>query len=158
VVIGAGTVGTRKALALHDAGASVHVIAPNVSSALVETAQSSARLRIDAREYSGADDLSDAELVFAATDSADLNARIAGDARTLHRLVNVASKGADGSFVSMASHHAGRITVGVSAGGVPAAAMEIRDAIAEHFEDLFTKDIEALVAQREQKIAAGGSH
>lgn len=154
-MIGAGTVGTRKALALHDAGASVHVIAPSVSPALLETAQSSTRLRIDTREYSGAHDLGDAELVFAATDSPDLNAEIARDARELHRLVNVASKGADGSFVSMASHHAGRITIGVSAGGVPAAAMEIRDAIAERFEDLFTKDIEVLAAEREQKIAGG---
>ena len=56
---------------------------------------------------------------------------------------------------SMAAHHAGRITIGVSAGGVPAAAMEIRDAIAEHFEDLFTQDIEVLAGQREQKIAGG---
>ncbi len=157
MVIGAGAVGTRKALALHDAGAFVSVIAPDVSAALVETAQSSTRLRIDMREYSGARDIGDAELVFAATDSSDLNAEIARDARAMHRLVNVASKGADGSFVSMASHHAGRITIGVSAGGVPAAAMEIRDAIAEHFEDLFTQDIEVLAGQREQKIA-GGSH
>jgi precorrin-2 dehydrogenase / sirohydrochlorin ferrochelatase len=155
VVIGAGTVGTRKALSLHEAGAFVRVIAPNVSPALVETAQASDRLHVESREYGGAIDLSDAELVFAATDSDDVNAAIARDARKLHRLVNVVSKGTDGSFISMATHRAGRITVGVSAGGVPAAAMEIRDAIAGHFEELFAKDIEEMAEKRGRKIASG---
>lgn len=155
MVIGAGTVGTRKALALHDAGASVTVIAPRVSTALAELAQASDRMRIVSSEYAGAEDLSDADLVFAATDSASLNEQIARDARAIHRLVNVASKGSSGSFVSMAAHHAGRITIGVSAGGVPAAAVEIRDVIAAHLEELFTRDVEALAEERGRAIAGG---
>jgi precorrin-2 dehydrogenase/sirohydrochlorin ferrochelatase len=155
VVIGGGTVGTRKALALHEAGAFVHVIAPRVSPALAERAQVSERISIDSREYAGATDLSDADLVFAATDSPLLNDQIANDARALHRLVNVASKGSNGSFVSMAAHHAGRITIGVCAGGVPAAAVEIRDVIAAHLEEIFTQDIEALAEKRGRAIASG---
>ena len=155
MVIGAGTVGTRKALALHDAGAFVRVIAPRVSAALAERADASDRMSIDSREYAGATDLSDADIVFAATDSPSLNDEIASDARTLHRLVNVASRGSSGSFVSMAAHHAGRITIGVCAGGVPAAAVEIRDVIASHLEELFTQDIEALAEKRGGVIASG---
>ena len=154
-MIGAGTVGTRKAIAIHQAGGIVRVIAPRVSTALAEVAQGSARMLIDSREYAGAEDVGDADLVFAATDSPLLNDRIANDARTLHRLVNVASNGSSGSFVSMAAHHAGRITIGVSAGGVPAAAVEIRDAIAAHLGDLFTQDIEALAAERGRAITNG---
>ena len=154
-MIGAGTVGTRKALAIHQAGGFVRVIAPRVSAALAEAAQGNGRILIDSREYSGAEDIGEADLVFAATDSPVLNDQIANDARALHRLVNVASKGSSGSFVSMAAHHAGRITIGVSAGGVPAAAVEIRDAIAAHLEDLFTQDIEALAEERGSAIANG---
>jgi siroheme synthase-like protein len=130
VVIGGGKVGTRKALALHDAGASVKVIAPQISDAIRDAATASSRLQLDQREYAGADDLSDAEIVFAATDSTDLNLTIAADARSLHRLVDVVSDGSLGSFVSMATHRDGQVTIGVTAGGEPKEAIRIRDSIA----------------------------
>lgn len=133
----------------------MRIVAPHISDVLIEAARSSDRLHLDSREYSGPEDLIDAELVFAATDLPDLNAEVARHARRLHRLVNVASQGSEGSFVSMAVHSAGRVTIGVSAGGVPTAAMEIRDAIAERFDDLFTKDIEALAEERSRTIADG---
>ena len=88
------------------------------------------------------------ELVFAATDSADLNSLIARDARSLRRLVNVASDGTDGSFTSMAVHREGRLTIGVSAGGVPIAAASIRNEIAQHFDGRYAKMIEQLFAER----------
>lgn len=133
----------------------MRIIAPSVCAVLVAAAEASDRLVIESRDYVGVGDLADAELVFAATDSPALNEEIARDARSLHRLVNVVSNGSDGSFVSMAVHNAGRITIGVSAGGVPAAAVEIRDAIADRFDDLFAKDIEALAAERGRTIASG---
>lgn len=154
MVIGAGTVGTRKALKLHEAGAFVRVVAPRVSPILIETAEASGRLKIEHRDYAGAQDIGDAELVFAATDSHTVNEQVARDARALHRLVNVASNGSDGNFISMAVHRAGRITIGVSAGGVPAAAVEIRDAIAGRLEDLVTQDVESMARERSRTIAS----
>lgn len=129
-MIGGGAVATRKALALHDAGARITIIAPVVSQSLLNAAQSSSRLVIEQREYTGADDLAGSDIVFAATNSHDVNETIAADARSLHRLVNVASEGSKGSFVSMATHRDGKVTIGVTAGGVPKEAMRIRDAIA----------------------------
>ena len=155
LVVGAGVVATRKALALHEAGAFVRVVAPSVSRELAAAASDSRRLTIDQRSYAGSADIADAELVFAATDSHELNELIARDARAANRLVNVASKGADGSFVSMAVHRAGPVTIGVVAGGVPSAAMEIRDAIAARFDELFDKDIESLASDR--RSAASGT-
>jgi len=130
VVIGGGKVATRKALAFHDAGASVKVIAPEISDAIRHAASAGSRLQLDQRAYAGGDDLADADIVFAATDSEDLNLAIAADARSLHRLVDVVSDGSLGSFVSMATHRDGQVTIGVTAGGEPKEAIRIRDSIA----------------------------
>jgi siroheme synthase-like protein len=130
VVIGGGAVATRKALALFDAGAKVRIIAPDISEELSNVAASSANVTLEARRYNGVEDLADADIVFAATDSETVNERVAMDARSIHRLVNVASDGRKGSFVSMATHRNGQVTIGVTAGGVPKEAMRIRDSIA----------------------------
>lgn len=139
VVIGGGTVATRKALALHDAGAIVKVIAPEISDAIRKAANASARLQLEQREYAGTADLADSEIVFAATDSTDVNDVIAADARSLHRLVDVVSDGLLGSFVSMATHRDGQVTIGVTAGGAPKEAIRIRDSIAEQMSGQGTR-------------------
>ena len=140
--------GTRKALAMFEAGAHVRVIAPDVSIELRDLSASNRRLTLEKREYIGPDDLRDSEVVFAATDSPELNLSIAQDARSLRRLVNVASDGAEGSFTSMAIHREGRLTIGVSAGGVPVAAASIRNEIAQHFDGRYAKLIDQLFAER----------
>jgi precorrin-2 dehydrogenase/sirohydrochlorin ferrochelatase len=130
VVIGGGAVATRKALTLCDAGANVTVIAPEISDDLSKAASANAQLLLNRRNYGGVADLADADLVFAATDSETVNETIASDARSIHRLVNVASDGSKGSFVSMATHRNGQVTIGVIAGGQPKEAIRIRDSIA----------------------------
>lgn len=124
------------------------VIAPDMSIELRDLSASNRRLTLERREYIGPDDLLDSELVFAATDSLELNESIAGDARTLHRLVNVASDGSKGSFTSMAVHREGRLTIGVSTGGVPVAAATIRNEIAQHFDGRYGRMIEQLFLER----------
>lgn len=135
VVIGGGAVGSRKATTLHEAGATVTVIAPAISDELRALASTSSRLTIEMRVYAGGSDLADFDIVFAATDSSEINEQIAADARSLHRLVNVASDGNSGSFVSMATHRDGEVTIGVTAGGFPKEAMRIRDTIAGKLAD-----------------------
>ena len=156
VVIGGGSVGTRKALALHDAGARVRVIAPVISAALAEVAAQSDRLTIANRDYRNAEDIGDAELVVAATDSSGINAAIAKDARSLHRLVNVVTDPQDGNFVSMAVHRAGQLAIGVTATNVPSAAARIRDAIAERFDDRYAAALEQLGDARAKALDGDG--
>ena len=148
VVIGGGNVGTRKARALHDAGAHVRVIAPVASSELEQIAAQSDRLTIETREYRDSNDIGNAELVIAATDSRDTNAMIAKHARALHRLVNVATDPQDGNFVSMAVHRAGQLAIGVTATNVPSAAARIRDAIAERFDARYADALEKVGDER----------
>jgi precorrin-2 dehydrogenase/sirohydrochlorin ferrochelatase len=156
VVIGGGSVGTRKALSLHDAGARVRVIAPVISDALADVAAQSDRLTILNRDYRNADDIGGAELVVAATDSSAINAGIAKDARSLHRLVNVVTDPQDGNFLSMAVHRAGQLAIGVTATSVPAAAARIRDAIAERFDDRYAAAIEQLGEARANALDGAG--
>jgi siroheme synthase-like protein len=153
VVIGGGLVGTRKALALADAGAQVEVIAPDFTDEL----ESAARVRKISlrRESYRAEDLDGVTLVVAATDSRDTNAQIAVDANARGKLVNVSDYPDEGNFHTMALHRSGDITIAVSAGGVPGAAARIRDAIAGRFDTRYERAVSALRGLRSRLIASG---
>lgn len=152
MVVGGGSVGARKALALDDAGARVTVISPELAPDITEGHPT---IAIEKRQYAGPPDIADADLVIAATDSHELNCRIADDARSLHRLVNVVTDGSAGTFTSMAMHRAGALTIGVTARNLPAAAARIRDAIGERFTERYARAIERLSAERRDQITAG---
>jgi siroheme synthase-like protein len=153
VVIGGGSVGTRKALALVDAGAQVRVVSPDVTPELAE-AERGRRLSI-VRESYRRGQLDKATLVVAATDSREVNAQIAVDAHSLGKLVNITDFPDEGNFHTMALHRSGDVTIAVSAGGVPGAAARIRDAIAERFDERYGRAVSALRGLRSRLIAGG---
>ena len=152
LVVGAGAVAGRKAGVLCAAGARVRVVAPVIGEAVRALAEAG-RLTLVERPYA-AGDVGHAELVIAATDDRAVNAAVAAEARAAHRLVNVADVAEGGSFATMATHRAGALVVGVSA-GVPAAAVRIRDAIAERFDDRYARALDRLAAERDGRLAAG---
>lgn len=152
VVIGGGSVGTRKALALVEAGARVEVIAPAASPDLEEAARSGKIELI--RDSYRASHIDGATLVIAATDSRETNAQIAVDARARGKLVNITDHPDEGNFHSMALHRSGDVTIAVSAGGVPGAAARIRDAIAERFDARYERAVSALRGLRSTLMAA----
>src|SRR5262249_31382868 len=78
-------------------------------------------------------DLTAADIVFAATDSPDVNAQVVRDARAAGILVNRTDVGeADpGDFIVPASLSLGDLMISVSAGGSPALAMRVRETIKE---------------------------
>lgn len=153
VVIGGGPVGTRKALALVEAGARVRVVSPEVTPELAE-AERTRRLSI-VRESYRAGQLGDATLVIAATNSREINAQIAVDAHAHGKLVNITDFPDEGNFHTMALHRSGDVTIAVSAGGVPGAAARIRDAIAERFDARYGRAVSALRGLRSRLIAGG---
>jgi siroheme synthase-like protein len=153
VVIGGGSVGTRKALALAEAGASVQVISPIVSQEL-EEAEQLRRVTI-VRDAYHARHLDHATLVVAATDSREVNAQIAVDANSRGKLVNITDYPDEGNFHTMALHRSGDVTIAVSSGGVPGAAARIRDAIAERFDGRYERAVSALRGLRSRLIANG---
>lgn len=151
VVIGGGAVGTRKALALVEAGASVRVISPLVTPEL-EDAERLRQVTIVRESYRG-DHLERATLVIAATDSREVNAQIAVDANSRGKLVNITDHPDEGNFHAMALHRSGDVTIAVSSGGVPGAAARIRDAIAERFDGRYERAVSALRGLRSRLLA-----
>lgn len=154
LVVGGGRVAERKARALLAAGARVRVVAPNVSDSLREAASADARCTIVERGYERAD-IADATLVFAATDQREVNARVAADARLAGLLVNVADDGSLGDFVTPASHDSGALLIAVATGGVPGAAVRIRDAVAERFDDRYADALAQLGKLRSTLLESG---
>lgn len=152
LVVGGGRVGTRRAVALLASRAKVRVIAPAVSAELLAVQLGDTDLAIDRREYAGRSDLGDATLVVAATDSPEVNERVARDAVAARIPVNVADAPGKGTVDFLAIHRAGAITIGVSAGGVPGAAVRIRDAIADRIDLRYADAVETCVELRDRTL------
>ncbi len=153
VVIGGGSVGTRKALALVESGAQVRVVSPVVSSELEDAARLHQIILL--RETYRREHLERATLVIAATDSREVNAQIAVDANASGMLVNISDYPDEGNFHTMALHRSGEVTIAVSSGGVPGAAARIRDAIAQRFDARYDRAVSALRGLRTRLIAGG---
>jgi siroheme synthase-like protein len=154
VIVGGGAVAERKARSLLSAGARVRIVAPEIGAGLRALADTEPRCTLIERPYS-VGELGGATFVVAATDRRDVNARIAADARQGGRLVNVADDPARGNCITVATHRAGDLVIGVTAGGVPAAAARIRDAIAERFDHRYAAAVGALAALRRRLLATG---
>lgn len=156
LVVGGGAVGARKARQFALAGAEVRVVALALCEDM-EHLMTERGLTVERRAYESGD-VGDAQLVFAATNDRLVNAEVAREAEAAHRLLNAADHSEEGNFAVMAAHHRGPLTVGVSAGGVPAAALRIRDAIASRFDARYGDALTDLKALRKRLIASGAVH
>ena len=152
LVVGGGPVGVRKARGLLDAGATVRLIAPDIDPAVAEL--DPARLTVEQRTFH-ADDIGDATLVIAATSSRQVNSDVAREARNRGRLVNVVDAPAEGNCTTPAVHRAGDLVIAVTAGGVPAVAARVRDAIAARYSARFADAVVALSELRSELIGTG---
>ncbi len=152
LVVGGGGVATRKARTLAEAGAVVRVIALRVLPDML-TLTAAYGMHVAERAYRSGD-VSDAQLVVAATDDRAVNAAVAADAHAAHRLVNVADAPEEGAFMTMATHRRGNLVIAVSASGVPGAASRVRDAIGERFDGRYEHALELLGTLRRELLGA----
>jgi siroheme synthase-like protein len=137
VVIGGGAVAARKVTGLLAAGAQrVRVVAPAFAAELPHVPAVQRVAETFAPRH-----LDGAGLVFAATDSTEVNASVVGEAKGRGLLVSrVDADGDDdasaaGDFTTPAVHHGGGgLVVAVSAGGSPALAVRVRDEIAARLD------------------------
>jgi precorrin-2 dehydrogenase/sirohydrochlorin ferrochelatase len=111
VVIGAGPVGIRKARSLVVAEARVRLLAERV-----DADRAPAGVEVLERPYEESA-LAGAFLVFACTDDAALNSRIARDARQAGALVNVADTPTECDFYLPATTGDGDVIVAIGTGG-----------------------------------------
>ncbi|WP_328741375.1 uroporphyrinogen-III C-methyltransferase [Flavimobilis rhizosphaerae] len=133
VVVGAGPVGTRRALALVRAGADVTVVAP-VASADVTGAAARGELRWEQRPYATGD-LDGAWLAHTATGVPAIDEAVAADAEDARVWLGRADDRTLSSLWVPAAARVDDVTVTVSAGGDPRRAMELRDKVAHALRD-----------------------
>lgn len=154
VVIGGGSVALRKLRTLLTAGASVTVVAKNVSPEIVALAESGA-LAVRVKNYESAD-LDDAFLVIAATDDTVVNKKIAADVRERGGLAAVADNPAEGNCTFPAMLRRDGLEIAVSTGGrCPAFAADVRDCIAGLIGPEYGDILEQLAGEREKLLTNG---
>ncbi len=125
IVVGGGTVAERKVSALLDAGATVEVISPDLTSQLAAL-HAAGQIIYHAEPYRPGT-LTGAWLVIAATNEQAINTAVVDEGQAVGALVNVADDPAAGNFHTAAVVRRGDITLTVSTGGAsPALAALMR--------------------------------
>jgi precorrin-2 dehydrogenase/sirohydrochlorin ferrochelatase len=148
VVVGGGEVAARKVESLLEAGASVTVVSPRLSSKL-EALVARGTVRHVARGYQHGD-LRGSTLVYAATDDPKLHRELAAEARALGIPVNVADVPELCSFIAPAVVKRGALQIAISTSGAsPAFASRIRRALEQQFGVEYAMTLEVLRAARQ---------
>ena len=143
MVVGGGAVAARKARKLIQAGAEVVVVSPEVLPELVDMS-----VEVHERPYEYGD-LEGADLAFAATDSREVNAAVAREAKARGVRSNVADRPSEGDFAVPSTLSRGGLQVAVSTGGAsPTLARRIRNELEEVFGPEWAGVVEELEAAR----------
>lgn len=125
LIVGGGTIATRKARLLHKAGATIHVVAPNISEELTRLAKDSGG-SVELKKYSQAC-LANVVLVISATDIDSVNQVVAADCHALKLPVNVVDSPALCSVIMPAIIDRSPLIIGVTSGGeAPVLARRVR--------------------------------
>lgn len=115
LVVGGGEIASRKAAMLIRAGATVHVVAPEISESLQERLNESGGTSRVGRYAES--DLDGVSLVIAATDDSELNVRVHADCRKRQLPVNVVDAPALCSFVFPSIVDRSPLVIAVSSAG-----------------------------------------
>ena len=137
VIVGGGLVAERKCRSLIKTGTLITVIAPEITKGL-RTFKDKGVIRHIGRAYRKGD-IASANIVISATGSRETNERVARDAQSLHKLVNVVDTPDLCNFIVPSVFRRGMLSIAVSTGGViPAFAKEIR----KELEDIYGPELE----------------
>jgi precorrin-2 dehydrogenase/sirohydrochlorin ferrochelatase len=131
LVVGGGAVGERKVQDLRAAGARVSVVSLSLTPGLAQLAAAGeiCHLAVEFTE----EHLEGMALVMAATDDAEVNARVSAAARARGLWVNVADAPDLCTFIVPAQVRRGDLTLAISTGGAsPALARQLRLELAQH--------------------------
>lgn len=154
LVVGGGSVGTRKTATLLSCGARVTVISPVISDRLKQLAPSQA-LTLLSGPYAP-EHLDGVFLVFCATDDKDLNLRIAGDAKHRGILCNIADTPDASDFILPSLVERGDLTLAVSTSGAsPALAKKLRQELSGQFGEEYAQCLAILGNVRKKLLSRG---
>jgi precorrin-2 dehydrogenase / sirohydrochlorin ferrochelatase len=143
-------VATRKVGRLLRAGSEVVVVSPEVRPELAGM-----DVEIENRPYVSGD-LEGANLAFAATDSREVNAAVAQEAKDRGVPINVADRPSEGDFAVPSTLRRGGLQVAVSTGGAsPTLARRIRSELEEAFAPEWARVVEEFDTARRGGGAIG---
>lgn len=152
LVIGGGTVGTRKVLALMECGARVTVVSPQVSERLSGLALKG-KIRIVLRSFTPSD-LENVFLVIGATDDESLNRRIHEHAEKRGLLCNIADRPEVCNFILPSVLRRGDLTISISTSGrSPALAKKLRQQLERQFGEEYRVLLQLMGAIRKKLLA-----
>lgn len=151
LVVGGGQVAERKVRSLLECGARVKVISPEITPGLGKLAAEGLILY---REGFYQDiDLTGVFLVIGATDSEEVNRRVADDCAARNLVVNIVDDPGKGNFFVPAVVRRGALTIAVSTEGKsPMLARKIREELERAYGPQFSEFLELLGQLRERVI------
>jgi len=159
VVIGGGKVALRKTKALLECGAEITLVSPALNPELNKLIKKR-RIEHISRKYEP-EDLKDAFIIMAATDSAETNLKIALEARNQRIFVNIANNLDQSDFIIPSSFRRGDLTIAVStAGRSPALTKKIRTRLEKIFGEEYVsllslvKEVRSELKQKGISISA----
>ena len=151
LVVGGGSVGTRKVKTLLDCGARVTVVSPEVSQQLSELA-ASGDIMLAQRSYQS-DDLSAVFLVIGATDDETLNQQISSDADRLNTLCNIADLPEVCNFILPSIVQRDDLVITISTSGKsPALAKKLRKTLENQFGEEYGTLLQLMGAIRQKLL------
>lgn len=151
LVVGGGSVGTRKVKTLLDCGARVTVVSPEVSRQLRELA-ASGDIKLAERSYQS-EDLNGVFVVIGATDDETLNQQISSDADRLNTLCNIADRPEVCNFILPSIVQRDDLVITISTSGKsPALAKKLRQALENQFGEEYGTLLQLMGAIRKKLL------
>ncbi|MEA3280621.1 MAG: bifunctional precorrin-2 dehydrogenase/sirohydrochlorin ferrochelatase [Thermodesulfobacteriota bacterium] len=152
LIVGGGSVGTRKVITLLDCGAIVTIVSPDVSEKLLELAGDGS-ITWEKRSYLTSD-LDTMFLVIGATDDEKLNRRISADAEKINMLCNIADRPDVCNFILPAIVNRGDLVIAVSTSGKsPAFAKTLRKELEKQFGVEYAEFLRLMGAIRKKLLS-----
>jgi len=154
LVVGGGEVGERKVRALLECGAKVRLVSRELTPGLAELAAAETVEHLGGQYRT--EHLSGVDLVFAATDEHELNARVSREAQERGLWINVADQPELCRFIVPAYFRRGDLTIAVSTGGrSPAAAARIKSRLEQEFGPAYGRFLDLMGLVRIRVLAEG---
>jgi len=152
LVIGGGSVGTRKVMTLLACGAKVTVVSIDATEKLKELSDSGV-IQLKERDFQTAD-LDDRFLVIGATDNQKLNFNIHAEAERRGLLCNIADRPKACNFILPSIVNRGDLIIAISTSGKsPAFAKKLRQHLEKEFGEEYAKFLNLMGAIRQKLLS-----
>lgn len=152
LVVGGGNVAARKVISLLECGARVRLVCPQITAPLLDGLVKEKKIEYLRKNYDSSD-LENVFLVISATDSEDVNRRVAGDCMKAGKLVNVVDDPQRCSFIVPAVVRRESLTIAVSTEGKsPLLASKIRERLEKEFDPAYSEILKLLGELRKKVL------